>query len=85
MVVFLRSVRRVVHTRASDKDSDDDVNLEDSEMYDGSAVLAPQDEGQTGLLALLSQFNPIKQKADKPYILDFEKPLLELDKRIEEV
>lgn len=81
----MRSVRRLVHTRASDKDGDEDASLEDAEMYDGSTVLAPQEEGQTGLLALLSQFNPIKQKADKPYILDFEKPLLELDKRIEEV
>lgn len=49
----------------------------------------PKDEiGQVGrewLTTILSRFGPVKEKAANTTTLEFEKPLLELDKRIKEV
>ncbi len=42
-------------------------------------------EGREWLSTILSRFGPIKERAQTVTTLDFEKPLLELDKRIEEV
>ena len=49
---------------------------------------APRDErrgGREWLQTLLSRFGPITQKAENTAVLDFEKPLVELDNRIKEV
>lgn len=50
----------------------------------------PQEEhskgkGRAWLETILSRFGPVRAKASSPTTLDFEKPLLELDKRIKEV
>ena len=42
-------------------------------------------EGREWLETILSRFGPIKERAQTVTTLDFEKPLLELDKRIKEV
>ena len=42
-------------------------------------------EGREWLETILSRFGPIKERASTVTTLDFEKPLLELDKRIKEV
>ena len=47
----------------------------------------PKEDKQTGrewLDTFLARFNPVREKAASPTTLDFEKPLLELDKRIKE-
>lgn len=41
--------------------------------------------GREWLQTLLSRFGPITQKAQNTAVLDFEKPLVELDNRIKEV
>lgn len=41
--------------------------------------------GREWLQTLLSRFGPITQKPQNKFILDFEKPLVELDNRIKEV
>ncbi|DBA90496.1 TPA: hypothetical protein ACH3X1_003759 [Trebouxia sp. C0004] len=49
---------------------------------------APREErrgGREWLQTLLSRFGPITQKAENTAVLDFEKPLVELDNRITEV
>lgn len=49
---------------------------------------APREErrgGREWLQTLLSRFGPITQKAENTAVLDFEKPLVELDNRIKEV
>lgn len=48
---------------------------------------APQDRkgGREWLETILSRFGPVKDRAQTPTTLEFEKPLLELDKRIKEV
>lgn len=49
---------------------------------------APREErrgGKEWLQTLLSRFGPITQKAENTAVLDFEKPLVELDNRIKEV
>ena len=49
----------------------------------------PKDEmgavGREWLATILSRFGPVKEKAAMVTTLEFEKPLLELDKRIKEV
>lgn len=50
----------------------------------------PKDEtrrqgGREWLQQLLSKFGPITEKAENTHVLDFEKPLVELDNRIKEV
>jgi hypothetical protein len=42
-------------------------------------------QGKEWLDALIARFNPVREKAQTVTTLDFEKPLLELDKRIKEV
>ena len=42
-------------------------------------------EGREWLETILSRFGPVKERAQQVTTLDFEKPLLELDKRIKEV
>ena len=42
-------------------------------------------EGREWIETILSRFGPIKERAQTVTTLDFEKPLLELDKRIKEV
>jgi hypothetical protein len=42
-------------------------------------------EGREWLGTILSRFGPIKERAQTVTVLDFEKPLIELDKRIQEV
>ena len=42
-------------------------------------------QGRAWLDSLLHRFSPMSQRADQVSVLDFEKPLLELDKRIKEV
>jgi acetyl-CoA carboxylase carboxyl transferase subunit alpha len=49
---------------------------------------APKDSkygSREWLDTILSRFGPVKAKTQSPTVLDFEKPLLELDKRIKEV
>ncbi len=49
---------------------------------------APKDEkpgGREWLGTILSRFGPVKDKSVNTTVLEFEKPLLELDKRIKEV
>lgn len=50
---------------------------------------APKDDNKSGSRewfdTILSRFGPVKEKTQSPTVLDFEKPLLELDKRIKEV
>ena len=49
---------------------------------------APREErrgGREWLQTILSRFGPITQKAENTAVLDFEKPLVELDNRIKEV
>ncbi len=41
--------------------------------------------GREWLQGLLSRFGPMNDKASNAYVLDFEKPLVELDNRIKEV
>jgi len=41
--------------------------------------------GREWLQSLLSRFGPMNDKASNAYVLDFEKPLVELDNRIKEV
>ena len=41
--------------------------------------------GKEWLQTILSRFGPVKEKASNTTILDFEKPLVELDNRINEV
>lgn len=41
--------------------------------------------GREWLQSLLSRFGPVKEKASNTTVLDFEKPLVELDNRIKEV
>lgn len=41
--------------------------------------------GRAWFETILSRFGPLKEKPEAPATLDFEKPLLELDKRIKEV
>jgi hypothetical protein len=41
--------------------------------------------GREWLQSILSRFGPIKEKASNTTVLDFEKPLVELDNRIKEV
>jgi acetyl-CoA carboxylase carboxyl transferase subunit alpha len=41
--------------------------------------------GKEWLQTILSRFGPVKEKASNTTILDFEKPLVELDNRIKEV
>ena len=49
----------------------------------------PKPRGQQGgrewLQSILSRFGPVKEKASNTTVLDFEKPLVELDNRIKEV
>jgi hypothetical protein len=49
----------------------------------------PKEEARRGgrewLQQLLSKFGPITEKAENTHVLDFEKPLVELDNRIKEV
>ena len=49
----------------------------------------PKEENRRGgrewLQQLLSKFGPITEKAENTHVLDFEKPLVELDNRIKEV
>ncbi len=49
----------------------------------------PKEENRRGgrewLQQLLSKFGPISEKAENTHVLDFEKPLVELDNRIKEV
>ncbi len=47
-------------------------------------VPAPR-EGVEWVSSILSKFGPVKAKASKSYNLDFEKPLIELEQRIEQV
>ena len=42
-------------------------------------------EGREWLETILSRFGPVKERAAAVTTLDFEKPLVELDKRIKEV
>jgi len=42
-------------------------------------------EGREWIGTILSRFGPVKERAQAVTTLDFEKPLLELDKRIKEV
>ncbi len=42
-------------------------------------------QGKEWIETLLSRFAPVRSKAEQVTTLDFEKPLLELDKRIKEV
>ena len=49
---------------------------------------APKDRGVVGrewLETILSRFGPVKDRAQSVTVLEFEKPLIELDKRIKEV
>ena len=49
---------------------------------------APKDDrrgGREWLQTILSRFGPITEKAQNTAVLDFEKPLVELDNRIKEV
>ncbi|EFN53883.1 hypothetical protein CHLNCDRAFT_36222 [Chlorella variabilis] len=51
-------------------------------------VPKPRDQRQGGrewLQSILSRFGPVKEKASNTTVLDFEKPLVELDNRIREV
>jgi acetyl-CoA carboxylase carboxyl transferase subunit alpha len=51
-------------------------------------VPKPRDQRQGGrewLQSILSRFGPVKEKASNTTVLDFEKPLVELDNRIKEV
>ena len=41
--------------------------------------------GKEWLQTILSRFGPVKEKASNTTVLDFEKPLVELDNRIKEV
>lgn len=41
--------------------------------------------GREWLQSILSRFGPVKEKASNTTVLDFEKPLVELDNRIKEV
>ena len=41
--------------------------------------------GNEWLQSILSRFGPVKEKASNTTVLDFEKPLVELDNRIKEV
>ena len=49
----------------------------------------PKEEARRGgrewLQNLLSKFGPMTEKAENTHVLDFEKPLVELDNRIKEV
>ena len=49
----------------------------------------PKEEARRGgrewLQNLLSKFGPMTEKANNTHVLDFEKPLVELDNRIKEV
>ena len=45
---------------------------------------APQG-GREWLQSILSRFGPVREKASNTTVLDFEKPLVELDNRIKEV
>jgi acetyl-CoA carboxylase carboxyl transferase subunit alpha len=45
----------------------------------------PKVGGREWLGTILSRFGPVKEKASTTTTLEFEKPLLELDKRIKEV
>ncbi len=51
-------------------------------------VPKPRGETQGGrewLQTILSRFGPVKERASNTTVLDFEKPLVELDNRIKEV
>lgn len=51
-------------------------------------VPKPRDQrkgGREWLESILSRFGPVKEKATNTTVLDFEKPLVELDTRIKEV
>ena len=51
-------------------------------------VPKPRDQprgGKEWLQSILSRFGPVKEKAANTTVLDFEKPLVELDNRIKEV
>jgi len=41
--------------------------------------------GREWLQSILSRFGPVREKASNTTVLDFEKPLVELDNRIKEV
>ena len=44
-----------------------------------------QQVGKEWLQSIFSRFGPVKEKASNTTVLDFEKPLVELDNRIKEV
>jgi len=41
--------------------------------------------GREWLQSILSRFGPVRERASNTTVLDFEKPLVELDNRIKEV
>ena len=51
-------------------------------MMPGQEIVA---QGREWLGTILSRFGPMRDRAEVVTTLDFEKPLLELDKRIKEV
>jgi hypothetical protein len=73
---------RIAHRKAST------VTAQAMGKADPPDVPKPRGQPQGGrewLQSILSRFGPVREKASNTTVLDFEKPLVELDNRIKEV
>ena len=87
---FSHQRRSVLHTPAGGRCPVRQITLRAAQAAKGAPDPpdTPKQErrgGREWMQTMLSRFGPIAEKAENTAVLDFEKPLVELDNRIKEV